>query len=174
MATITDRPEAVVIALGSNLGNRAYTLRRALDRLKSLVTLVKVSRFLETEPLDAPAGSPPFLNAVAAGHTRVAPAELLAGLLSIEKELGRRRPSPRNAPRTIDLDLIFHGGQRLESEAITLPHPRWRERDFVVIPLIELELPWLAWLKRDVLARRGQLAGRAARRQDACSRRSAF
>src|SRR5215831_4639719 len=97
-------PCTVVIALGSNLGNRAYFLRRAIHELRRVVDVVRVSSFIETEPVDAPPGSPRFLNAVIAGATHLAPQELLDALLAIESRLGRRRPTPRNAPRVIDLD----------------------------------------------------------------------
>ena len=128
----------VAIALGSNLGDRAYTLRRALDELRRIVHIVRVSSFHETEPVDAPAGSPRFLNAVAVGHTSLAPLELLAALQAIEAKLGRRRTRVRNAPRTIDLDLIFHSAHRARTPRLTLPHPRYREREFVMTPLREV------------------------------------
>ena len=128
----------VAIALGSNLGDRAYTLRRALDALRGIVHVVRVSSFHETEPVDAPVGSPRFLNAVAVGYTSLAPLELLAALQAIEAKLGRRRTRVRNAPRTIDLDLIFHSANRARTPRLTLPHPRYREREFVMTPLREV------------------------------------
>src|SRR5437764_13830780 len=96
---------SVAIALGSNLGDRAYYLRRAVHELRRVVDVVRVSSFIETEPVDAPPGSPRFLNAVVAGATPLAPQALLDELLAIEARLGRRR-RVRNAPRLIDLDLI--------------------------------------------------------------------
>jgi 2-amino-4-hydroxy-6-hydroxymethyldihydropteridine diphosphokinase len=131
----------VIIALGSNLGDRAYTLRRAIHELRGVVDVVRVSSFIETEPVDAPAGSPRFLNAVVAGVTHLPPQPLLDALLAIEARLGRRRPAPRNAPRVIDLDLILHSAHRLRTRTLTLPHPRYQEREFVMIPLRELRLP---------------------------------
>src|SRR5215831_17473384 len=100
-------PCTVVLALGSNLGDRAYYLRRAIHELRRAVDVVRVSSFIETEPVDAPPGSPRFLNAVVAGVTHLAPQALLDELLAIEARLGRRRTT-RNAPRVIDLDLILH------------------------------------------------------------------
>ncbi|HEV2718486.1 MAG TPA: 2-amino-4-hydroxy-6-hydroxymethyldihydropteridine diphosphokinase [Thermoanaerobaculia bacterium] len=128
----------VAIALGSNLGDRALTLRRAIRELQRVVHVVRVSTFRETEPVDAPPGSPRFLNAVVLGYTSLAPLALLEALQSIESRLGRRRTRVRNAPRTIDLDLIFHSAHRARTRQLTLPHPRYREREFVMAPLREV------------------------------------
>lgn len=126
------------IALGSNLGDRVYTMRYAIDELRKIVHIVRVSSFLETEPVDAPPGSPRFLNAVVVGYTALAPLQLLEAMQTIESRLGRRRTGVRNAPRTIDLDLIFHSAHRARSPRLTLPHPRYREREFVMKPLGEV------------------------------------
>ena len=90
-----------------------------------------------TEPVDAPPGSPRFYNMVVLGYTSLPPLELLDALQAIEASLGRVR-RVRNAPRTIDLDLILYGAWRMRSARLTLPHPRWRERAFVVEPLREI------------------------------------
>ena len=116
-------PYTVAIALGSNLGDRAYNFRRALYELRKIVHIVRVSSFHETEPVDAPPGSPRFLNAVVVAHTPLAPLQLLEAMQTIESRLGRRRTHVRNAPRTIDLDLIFHSAHRVRSPRLTLPHP---------------------------------------------------
>jgi len=129
---------SVAIALGSNLGDRAYTLRRAIHELRRIVHIVRVSSFLETEPVDAPPGSPQFLNAVVVGYTTLTPLQLLDAMQAIEAKLGRRRTRVRNAPRTIDLDLIVHSAHRMRSERLTLPHPRYRQREFVMKPLGEV------------------------------------
>jgi len=134
-------PWSVAVALGSNLGDRALFLRRAIHELRGVVDVVRVSAFMETDPVDAPPGSPRFLNAVVAGSTRLGPQELLDALLAIESRLGRRR-SVRNAPRVIDLDLIIHSAHRVRTRALTLPHPRFRQRAFVMEPLRELRLGW--------------------------------
>jgi 2-amino-4-hydroxy-6-hydroxymethyldihydropteridine diphosphokinase len=134
-------PWSVAVALGSNLGDRAWYLRRAIHELSSVVDVVRVSSFIETDPVGAPPGSPRFLNAVVAGSTRLAPHELLDALLAIESRLGRRR-TVRNAPRVIDLDLIIHSAHRVRTAALTLPHPRFRQREFVMAPLRELRLGW--------------------------------
>lgn len=128
--------KTVVIALGSNLGDRRLYLLRAIEQLKRIVSIVRISSIVETEPVDAP--PPNYLNMVVLGHTPLGPHELLDALLDIEKRLGRRRPAARNAPRTIDLDLILYDAFRTRSASLTLPHPRARERPFVVEPLIEI------------------------------------
>jgi 2-amino-4-hydroxy-6-hydroxymethyldihydropteridine diphosphokinase len=123
----------VIIALGSNLGDRATQLRRAIAVLP--IRVVRVSALFETEPVDAPPGSPRFLNAVAVGYTSMKPPELLAALQELERRLGRVRGGRRNEPRTIDLDLILHGATKMRSPALTLPHPRASQREFVMAPL---------------------------------------
>jgi 2-amino-4-hydroxy-6-hydroxymethyldihydropteridine diphosphokinase len=136
-------PHSVLIALGSNVGDRARTLRAAIDQLRAVIGVVRISRFIETEPVDAPPGSPRFLNAVVAGHTALTPQALLGELQAIEKKLGRRR-SLRNAPRTIDLDLIFYSAVRMRTKQLTLPHPRACAREFVMKPFRELGLNWVS------------------------------
>jgi 2-amino-4-hydroxy-6-hydroxymethyldihydropteridine diphosphokinase len=141
---MTDRAgiASVLIALGSNLGNRARNLRAAVDAMQGVVRVVRTSGVHETSPVDAPAGSPPFLNMVIAGWTTLSPESLLETLLAIELRFGRRRPAPRNAPRTIDLDLILHSANVRSGARLTLPHPRYLQREFVMAPLRELGLPW--------------------------------
>lgn len=126
----------VVIALGSNLGNRRRNLLRAIEALKGVVSLVRISSIVETDPVDAP--PPKYLNMVVVGQTRLRPEALLDALLAIEKRLGRRRPAPQNAPRTIDLDLILYDAVRMRTPKLTLPHPRAAGRDFVMRPLREV------------------------------------
>jgi 2-amino-4-hydroxy-6-hydroxymethyldihydropteridine diphosphokinase len=129
---------SVTIALGSNLGDRAYHLRRALHALGGVVRLVRISSVHETEPVDAPPDSPNFLNMVVRGYTGLGAEALLDALLSIEADLGRVRTGVRNAPRVIDLDLILYGGYRIRTNRLIVPHPRYREREFVMTPLREL------------------------------------
>jgi 2-amino-4-hydroxy-6-hydroxymethyldihydropteridine diphosphokinase len=128
----------IVIALGSNLGDRRYNLLRAMHELRSVVRIVRVSSIHETAPVDAPAGSPPFLNAVLTGYTPLEPLALLDELLAIEQRLGRIRRGVRNEPRVIDLDLILHGVTRMRTRRLTLPHPRAHEREFVLAPMREV------------------------------------
>ncbi|HUP49401.1 MAG TPA: 2-amino-4-hydroxy-6-hydroxymethyldihydropteridine diphosphokinase [Thermoanaerobaculia bacterium] len=129
----------MVIALGSNLGDRRWNLRRAIHALGRVVRLVRVSSVYETDPVDAPPGSPRFLNMVVAGLTPLAPHELLGELLAIEARLGRVRRG-RNAPRRIDLDLILYGARRIRTAELVVPHPRYQQREFVLAPMRELGL----------------------------------
>ena len=130
---------SVLIALGSNLGDRALFIRRAIDELRQVVHVVRVSSFIETEPVDAQ--PPKYLNAVVAGYTDLDARSLLAALHAIEVRLGRRR-STRNAPRVIDLDLILHSAHLVRTRSLTLPHPRYLGREFVRGPMRELKLGW--------------------------------
>ena len=124
------------IGLGANLGDRMTTLRMAIQRLQTLGRIERVSSLYETEPVGY-LEQPPFLNAVVALDTALAPAELVGALLGIERDLGRQRTFP-NAPRTLDLDLLMVGNEVLDTPDLTLPHPRLHERAFVLIPLAEI------------------------------------
>jgi 2-amino-4-hydroxy-6-hydroxymethyldihydropteridine diphosphokinase len=135
-------PHSVLIALGANLGSRSLNLRRAIELLAPAVRVVRISGVDETEPVDAPPGSPRFLNMVVAGHTSLSPAALLEHLLAVERKLGRHRTKVRNAPRTIDLDLILYSANRVRTSRLTLPHPRFKGRSFVMEPARELALGW--------------------------------
>lgn len=128
----------VIIALGSNLGDRRYNLQRAIHELGAFVRIVRVSSIHETAAVDAPPNSPPFLNAVLVAHTTLEPLTLLDALLALEKRLGRVRRGVRNEARVIDLDLILYGATRMRTRRLTLPHPRAHERDFVLRPLREV------------------------------------
>ena len=96
-----------------------------------------VSSFLETTPVGVGPEHGPYLNAAVVGETRLSARMLLERLLEIEEERGRARPYPM-APRTLDADLILYGDQILEQDALSVPHPRFRERDFVLAPLAEI------------------------------------
>ena len=124
------------IALGSNLGDRMTTLGTAVQRLESLGRVTRVSSLYQTEPVGY-LEQPPFLNAVVALKTVLAPIDLLHALLGIERDLGRMRTF-RNAPRTVDLDLLLLDDVILDTTELTLPHLRLHERAFVLIPLAEL------------------------------------
>jgi 2-amino-4-hydroxy-6-hydroxymethyldihydropteridine diphosphokinase len=132
---------SVLVALGSNLGDRAVSLRRAVNELRHVITVVRISPFIDTEPADAPPGSPRFLNAVVAGYTDLDPRSLLDALLAIETRLGRRRTT-RNASRVIDIDLILHSAHLVRTRDLTIPHPRYLGREFVRGPLRTLSLSW--------------------------------
>jgi 2-amino-4-hydroxy-6-hydroxymethyldihydropteridine diphosphokinase len=124
------------IGLGANLGDRMTTLRMAIQRLETLGRIAGVSSLYETEPVGY-LEQPSFLNAVIALDTALAPADLLAALLGIERDLGRMRSFP-NAPRTLDLDLLLVDNAILDTPELTLPHPRLHERAFVLVPLAEI------------------------------------
>lgn len=123
----------VAIALGSNLGDRQAHLLNAVDALRSVIPDLRVSPFFETDAVGVGA-QPPFLNGVVVGETRIEARPLLNRLLAIERQLGRTRPF-EHAPRTIDLDLILFGTRVIDEPALQVPHPRFRERRFVLEPL---------------------------------------
>ena len=125
------------IALGSNLGDRRAHLEWAVDRLRELLSDLRVSSFIETEPVDMPGPQPPFLNGAVVGETALAPEALLGELLALERERGRERTGVR-APRTLDLDLLLYGDLIVDSPTLVIPHPRFAERAFVLEPLAEI------------------------------------
>jgi 2-amino-4-hydroxy-6-hydroxymethyldihydropteridine diphosphokinase len=135
--------EEAFVGLGSNLGDRRARLASAFAALSLLpgTQLVARSSLYESAPVDAGGGD--YLNAVARLRTSLAPLELLHALQAIEAEAGRQRPYP-NAPRSLDLDLLLYGDRAIESDELTLPHPRLQERAFVVAPLLEIA-PDLRW-----------------------------
>ena len=128
------------IALGSNLGDRASFLKKGVEKLRMLHEKgdFMVSSFLESEPVDCPAGSPSFLNAVAELETSLDPIRLLHHLKSIEVFAGRPQVHDYHSPRTLYLDLLYCGSLTLNLPELQLPHPRIKERDFVLIPLVEI------------------------------------
>src|SRR5205814_10142341 len=125
------------VALGSNLGDRVAHLDFAVSKLRPLLRNLKVSRYYDTAPVGVPGPQPLFLNAAAVGHTSMHARDLLDALLAIERERGRERPQA-NAPRTLDLDLILYGDFVLQEPDLIVPHPRFRERRFVLEPLVEI------------------------------------
>ena len=127
----------MAVALGSNLGDRQALLTEAVARLSALLEGLRVSTFHGTTPVGVPDPQPNYLNAVAVGMTTRTPRELLDALMDIERALGRTRPH-HAAPRTIDLDLILYGFTVVDEPGLTLPHPRFRERAFVLAPLCEV------------------------------------
>ena len=130
----------VAIALGSNLGDRETYLRAALDALRPHVQSLRVSSFHDTAPVGV-GEQPVFLNAAAVGETSLSARELLVLLLDIEKQFGRERPYP-GAPRTLDLDLILYDDEIIDAPGLVVPHPRFRERRFVLEPLAEIAADW--------------------------------
>ena len=134
--------ERAAIALGSNLGDSRATLEAALVALAGCpgIELLAHSAWYRTAPIGPP--QPDYLNGCALLHTTLGPEALLEQLLAIERAFGRVR-GERWGPRTLDLDLIFHGQRRQRSERLELPHPRLRERAFVLVPLAEIAPDWI-------------------------------
>jgi 2-amino-4-hydroxy-6-hydroxymethyldihydropteridine diphosphokinase len=125
------------VALGSNVGDRCAHLDFAVSKLRGLLRHVTISRYYDTVPVGVSGPQPLFLNAAAVGEAMLPARALLEALLAIERERGRERPYT-NAPRTLDLDLILFGDAVLDEPGLTVPHPRFRERRFVLEPLVEL------------------------------------
>jgi len=125
-----------VVALGSNLENRMAKLQGAVDSLADTpdVQVTEVSPVYETEPVDSPEGAEPFLNAVVLLDTTLPAHVLLDRAQAVENAFGRQRGDVRNAPRTLDVDLIVVGDRRTHDDVLVLPHPRAHERAFVLGP----------------------------------------
>jgi 2-amino-4-hydroxy-6-hydroxymethyldihydropteridine diphosphokinase len=141
--TLTGEMRAIrpaVLSLGSNVGDRVANLQGAIDSLADTpeVHMVAVSSVYEAQPVDAPDGSPDFLNAIVLADTTLSIAMLLERAQAIEAAFGREH-GERNAPRTLDIDLIVVGDRVNESPELTLPHPRAHERAFVLVPWHEID-----------------------------------
>jgi 2-amino-4-hydroxy-6-hydroxymethyldihydropteridine diphosphokinase len=141
--TLTGEMRAIrpaVLSLGSNVGDRATNLQGAIDTLADTpeVNVVTVSSVYETAPVDAPAGSPDFFNAILLIDTTLSVAMLLERAQAVEAAFGRER-GEINAPRTLDVDLIVVGDRLSDTEELTLPHPRAHERAFVLVPWHEID-----------------------------------
>lgn len=132
------------VALGSNLGDRAAHLRRALQALRTTpgIEWLEVSGIYETDPVGPPPQGP-YLNAVAAIETGLEPRALLERLLQIEAEEGRIRSGERGEARILDLDLLLFADRCIDEDALVVPHPRMHERGFVLEPLSELAPQWV-------------------------------
>jgi len=127
----------VVIALGSNLGDRQATLDAAVQSLRNVITVDKVSTYIETDPVGGPE-QPRYLNAVLKGESECGVEELLVKMQDIENKAGRERIE-RWGARTLDLDLICAGDLVVKSETLILPHPRAHQRRFVLDPWLEID-----------------------------------
>jgi 2-amino-4-hydroxy-6-hydroxymethyldihydropteridine diphosphokinase len=127
------------VGLGANLGDRERMLRSAVDALAAEVGIevVSVSTLRETEPVGV-GEQPRFLNGAAELETTLTARELLDRLLALEQRFGRVRIPGEHGPRTLDLDLLLHGGEVIDEPGLTVPHPRLHERRFVLEPLAEL------------------------------------
>lgn len=131
----------VVVALGSNLGERMAALQGAVDALADTPDffVTGVSAVYETDPVDSPEDSGPYLNAVLLADTTLPAARLMERALAVEDAFDRERGEGRNAPRTLDVDLIVVGDRRSDEDFLRLPHPRAHERAFVLQPWFDLE-----------------------------------
>lgn len=157
----SDRSERVTayVALGANLGDAAVTLRQAAQALHSLprTQVLQSSSLYKTAPIDtdasrvvaAPGGD--YLNAVVELDTGLSAPELLNHLQHIEQQAGRER-SYRNAPRTLDLDLLLYGSACIDSARLTVPHPRMAQRAFVLVPLAEIAPGLVPQVQLDAVA----------------------
>ncbi len=151
----------VLLGLGANLGDPIAQLRRAGERLEEVVAVDTLSSVYRTEPVGM-REQPDFFNLVCRGRARTPPLETLRALLRLEVELGRER-SVRDAPRTIDLDLLAHGEAVVEEEELVLPHPRLHRRAFVLVPLREVAPRWVhprLGLTAEEMLRRAGASGR--------------
>jgi len=128
--------KSVYLSLGSNIGDRGANLNTAIARLGELGEVVAVSSFYETEPVGRVAQSW-FLNCAVKLDTEKMPKQLLAAILRLEREMGRRRTKVKG-PRTIDIDILLFGGSIIEASDLTIPHPAMHERRFVLVPLAEI------------------------------------
>jgi len=132
----------VAIALGSNLGDREHHLAFGLSSLPGFITNLRHSAWHETLPVGMPSDQPHFLNGAVVGETSLPARDLLERLLAIEAAAGRHRGALL-AARTLDLDLILFGDRMIEEPGLVVPHPRFRERLFVLEPLAEVAPDWI-------------------------------
>ena len=126
----------VYLSLGANVGDRAANLNTAIDRIAALGKVTAVSSFYETEPVELTA-QPWFLNCALELETEKMPRQLLAGILKIEKEMGRQRVQ-KKGPRTLDIDILLFGNSIVKAKGLTIPHPAMHQRRFVLEPLAEI------------------------------------
>jgi len=136
LGQLSFEPITVYLGLGSNMGNRQDNLNRALDFLSQRLRVEKISSVYDTEPIGN-VQQPRFLNLVCQVSTRLAPMGLLTLAKGIELKLGRTS-GKSNAPRPIDIDILFYGDQTIETPELIIPHPRVAERAFVLVPLAEI------------------------------------
>lgn len=134
-------PEEVLLALGSNLGDRRGNLESAIAGLAGIVAVDQRATVVETAPMYV-ADQAPFLNMCLTGTTGLMPEALLVALKRLERSVGRV-PGPVNGPRLIDIDIIFYGQRRLVLDHLVIPHPRLAERGFVLQPAEEIAPDWV-------------------------------
>lgn len=128
------------LGIGSNLGDRRKNIKLALQKINRLkgTRVIKVSKFIETNPVGGSPGQGKFLNAALKIKTNLTPLNLLKKLKIIEKELGRPQGHMRYSPRTIDLDILFYGDKIINRKDLKVPHPKMFEREFVIKPLSKI------------------------------------
>lgn len=126
----------VYLSIGSNLGDRAANLNAAIDRLRSFGEILRISSFYETEPVEFTA-QPWFLNCAVELTTEKTPEDLMAAILEIEQQMGRKR-TQKKGPRSIDIDILMFGNLTADTKGLTIPHPALQERRFVLEPLAEI------------------------------------
>ena len=154
------RPIRVAVSLGSNLGDRETWLASGVRALRRDLEDVRLSALYETAPLLLE-DQPLFFNACCTGRTRLTPHQFLSQLQDAEQAAGRDRTGPWYGPRTLDLDLLLCGDEVIEDSDLVVPHPRLRERGFVLVPLAEIAADWLVPASRGEEAESvGSLAGR--------------
>lgn len=129
--------KTVYLSLGSNLGDRAASLREAIKRLGTLGEIKAISGFYETEPVEVEGQQPWFLNCAVMLESELMPRQFLARMLALELAMGRRRGTAK-APRTIDIDILLFGRARVNTHDLTVPHPGLEHRRFVLQPLAEI------------------------------------
>jgi 2-amino-4-hydroxy-6-hydroxymethyldihydropteridine diphosphokinase len=155
----------VYLGLGANIGNREANLRMALRGLTRMARVEAVSALYETDPIGSVKEQPAFYNAACRIDTGLEPESLLRFLKSLEHEIGRRPGGPAGGPRPIDLDILLYEDRTLDSEDLTIPHPRLAERAFVLIPLAEIA-PNVHYPQRDeTIAQLAEAVGEGGVRQ---------
>lgn len=158
---MTTEPATVYLGLGSNMGSRQENLNAALSVLSQRLRLGKVSSVYDTAPVGN-VNQPRFLNMVCQAFTSLAPQDLLTLVKGIELKLGRA-PGTSNAPRPIDIDILFYGTQVIDTPELVIPHPRLAERAFVLVPLAEiapaLRHPVMGKTVKQLLRKLGQIEG---------------
>ena len=131
--------EKIFLGLGSNLGNREKNIINAVDEISGLVNQLDCAPLYETKPWGVEE-QPLFLNTAVSGEYDREPSDLLDAIMNIEKKLGRNRENEvRWGPRVIDIDILLFGKRIIHSEPLVVPHPRLKERMFVLLPLLDLE-----------------------------------
>ena len=137
MKAAAREPVTAFVALGANLGDALHTVRAACTALGDWpgVQLLRCSRLYRSAPMQS--SGPDYINAVVEVRTTLSAPDLLTALQTLENAAGRERPY-RNAPRTLDLDLLLYGTGRIQSTRLTVPHPRMHERAFVLLPLADI------------------------------------